>query len=115
MCIHYIGILYTHYIIILHHLTITDSDFANSYNSEKELVSVFNNNNNENMLTMLYVNKNKTNFFFIEQNCIRASVFVRPNNYASIKMHVFSQVLIKLYDTGQWKLCRVTIGWLLVL
>jgi len=32
--------VYTHNIITLHHLTITDSDFANSYNSEKELESV---------------------------------------------------------------------------
>jgi len=46
--------VYTHD-IIMHHLTITDSDFANSYNFEKEFERVFiNNNNNNNMLALIY-------------------------------------------------------------
>jgi len=55
----------------MHHLTITDSDFANSYNLEKELESVFNNNNNNNnnMLALNYVNKNKGIFIF-KHSCI---------------------------------------------
>jgi len=79
-----ISILYTVYILLylLQHLTITDSDLANSYNnSEKELVtvvSVFNiNNNNKNMLTMIYyyVNKNKASSLFLLSKTVFEHLF----------------------------------------
>lgn len=61
-------------------MTITDSDFANSYNSEKELVTVvcvFNNNNNDKiMLTMIYyVNKNKASFLFLSSKTVFEHLF----------------------------------------